>query len=337
MKYPSLVAAIVFLFGGSLSATASTLDEVKSRGHLNCGVSTGLAGFALPSASGEWVGFDVDFCRAVAAAIFNDPTKVKFTPLTNKERFTALQSGEIDFLSRNTTWTMTRDLKLGLEFAGVNYYDGQGFLVPASLGVQSALELDGARVCVQTGTTTELNLADYFRGNNMTFESVVISTADDARTNYLAEACDVYTTDASGLAALRSTFPDPSAHIILPEIISKEPLGLIVRHGDNQWGDLVRWTLNAMINAEELGVTSKNINDFEDDPSPKIRRLLGKEGDFGEQIGLNPMWARNVIEKVGNYGEVFDRNLGKDSTLGLDRGLNALWSEGGILFAPPVR
>ncbi|TNE35774.1 MAG: amino acid ABC transporter substrate-binding protein [Alphaproteobacteria bacterium] len=337
MRYSSLAAALLMLVGLTLPASASTLEDVKGRGHLNCGVSTGLAGFALPSASGEWVGFDVDFCRAVAAAIFNDPSKVKFTPLTNKERFTALQSGEIDVLSRNTTWTMTRDMKLGLEFAGVNYYDGQGFLVPIALGVQSALELDGARVCVQTGTTTELNLADYFRGNNMEFESVVISTADDARTNYLAEACDVYTTDASGLAALRSTFPDPSAHIILPEIISKEPLGLIVRHGDNQWGDLVRWTLNAMINAEELGLTSQNVGEFEDDPSPKIRRLLGKEGDFGEQIGLDALWARHVIEHVGNYGEVFDRNLGKDSTLSLDRGLNALWSEGGILFAPPVR
>lgn len=337
MKYPSLVAAFLLLVGLSVPGSASTLDDVKARGHLNCGVSTGLSGFGLPSSSGEWVGFDVDFCRAVAAAVFNDPSKVKFTPLTTKERFTALQSGEIDLLSRNTTWTMSRDTKLGLEFAGVNYYDGQGFLVPVALGVQSALELDGARVCVQTGTTTELNLADYFRGNNMEFESVVISTADDARTNYLAEACDVYTTDASGLAALRSTFPDPSAHIILPEIISKEPLGLIVRHGDNQWADLIRWTLNVMINAEELGVTSENIGSFEDDPSPKIRRLLGKEGEFGGQLGLDALWARNVIEKVGNYGEVFDKNLGKDSPLGLDRGLNALWSDGGILFAPPVR
>lgn len=337
MRVSVLFAAVMMLASWMAPAQASTLDDVKARGHLQCGVSSGLAGFALPSASGEWVGFDVDFCRAIAAAVLGDPSKVKFTPLTNKERFTALQSGEIDVLSRNTTWTFTRDVKLGLEFAGVNYYDGQGFLAPIALGVHSALDLDGARICVQTGTTTELNLADYFRANEMEFDSVVIATPDDARANYLAEACDVYTTDMSGLAAQRATFPDPNAHIILPEVISKEPLGLIVRHGDNQWGDIVRWTLNAMVTAEELGITSSNLADYEDDPNPQVRRFLGKEGELGSQLGLPQDWAKTVVSGVGNYGEVFESHIGKDTPLGLDRGLNALWRDGGILFAPPIR
>jgi len=333
----SLVLSILFGLLCSNAAQAGTLDDVKKRGYLQCGVSTGLAGFAMPGTDGEWTGFDVDFCRAVAAAVFGDAKAVKFTPLTNKERFTALQSGEIDVLSRNTTWTFSRDVNLGLEFAAVNYYDGQGFLVPIALGVSSAMELEGARICVQTGTTTELNLADYFRTHDLEFESVVIATEDDARTNYVAEACDAYTTDASGLAAVRATLPDPTAHIILPEIISKEPLGLIVRHGDNQWGDVVRWAINATIIGEELGITKDNAESLKADPNPEIKRFLGTEGEFGAQLGLSRDWAFNVVTKVGNYEEIFEGNLGTDTPLGLARGLNANWSNGGILFAPPMR
>lgn len=335
-----ILSAIISLSIGLLCANvaqAGTLDDVKKRGYLQCGVSTGLAGFAMPGTDGEWTGFDVDFCRAIAAAIFGDAKAVKFTPLTNKERFTALQSGEIDVLSRNTTWTFSRDVNLGLEFAAVNYYDGQAFLVPIALGVSSAMELEGARICVQTGTTTELNLADYFRTHDMEFESVVIATVDDARTNYVAEACDAYTTDASGLAAVRATLPDPLAHIILPEIISKEPLGLIVRHGDNQWGDVVRWAINVTIIGEELGITKDNAEKLKTDPSPEVKRLLGTEGEFGAQLGLSQDWAFNVMTKVGNYGEIFERNLGSETPLGIERGLNANWSDGGILFAPPMR
>lgn len=320
------------------AASAGTLDDVKARGKLNCGVSTALAGFSAPDEKGVWRGFDVDFCRALAVAIFNDPQAVEFTPTTNKERFTALQSGEIDLLARNTTWTFVRDVNLGFEFVGVNYYDGQGFLVPKSLGVHSALELDGARICVQTGTTTELNLSDYFRTNKMEYEAVVVTTADEARQNYEAEACDAYTTDASALAATRSTLANPSDHIILPEVISKEPLGPLVRHGDNQWGDVNRWVLNAMIVAEETGVTSKNVDEKKaSSTNPEIRRLLGVEGDLGPMLGLSNDWAYNVINKVGNYGEVFERNVGKGSPLKLERGLNALWTNDGILYAPPMR
>jgi len=330
----AIIAA--FLIAGS--AAAQTLDEVRERGHLSCGVNTGLAGFASPNEDGEWEGFDIDFCRAMAAAIFGDANAVRYRALTSQERFTALQSSEIDILSRNTTWTFTRDVSVGVDFAGVNYYDGQGFMVPAALGVESALELDGARICVQTGTTTELNLADYFRTNDMTFETVVIQTAEDSRRNYLAEACDAYTTDISGLAAVRATLPEPGAHIILPEVISKEPLGPVVRQGDHQWADLTRWVLNATIAAEELGITSQNVNEMrETSNNPNILRLLGTEGDLGAQTGLDAGWAYNVISQVGNYGESFDRNIGPGSPLSLERGLNAQWYDGGILYAPPLR
>ena len=320
------------------AAQAQTLDEVRERGYLNCGVNTGLAGFASPNEAGEWEGFDVDFCRAVAAAIFDDPTAVRYRPLTSQERFTALQSAEVDVLSRNTTWTFTRDVSVGVDFVGVNYYDGQGFMVPAALEVESAMELDGARICVQTGTTTELNLSDYFRANEMTFDSVVIQTNEEASRNYLAEACDTYTTDISGLAAVRATFDDPDSHIILPEVISKEPLGPVVRQGDHQWADLNRWVLNAMIAAEEMGVTSANVADMvANSTNPGVMRLLGTEGDLGSHLGLDAGWAARIVGHVGNYGEVFDRNIGHGSPLGLDRGLNAQWSEGGIMFAPPMR
>ncbi|TQV79350.1 amino acid ABC transporter substrate-binding protein [Denitrobaculum tricleocarpae] len=334
-KFLFAAAAVTALTTG---ASAGTLDDVKAKGFVQCGVTTGLAGFGAPNDQGEWAGFDVDFCRAMAAAIFGDAAQVKYTPTTSKERFTALQSGEIDVLARNTTWTFSRDVNLGFEFIGVNYYDGQGFMVRKSLGVTSAKELDGASVCIQTGTTTELNLADYFRTNGMSYESVVIETSAEGRGVYEEERCDVYTTDASGLAAQRSTMADPSEHIILPEIISKEPLGPLVRHGDNQWGDIARWTLGAMIVAEELGVTSANAEEMAStSKNPEILRLLGGEGDMGAQLGLPADWAKNIIMQVGNYGESFERNLGTTTPLALERGLNALWTDGGILYAPPMR
>jgi len=335
IKIVTAAAAVGALTAGA--ASAQTLEEVKERGELNCGVTTGLAGFAAPNDQGEWEGFDVDFCRAVSAAIFGDPDKVSYTPTTAKERFTALQSGEIDLLARNTTWTLTRDVNLGFEFVGVNYYDGQGFMVRRDLGVDSALDLDGASVCIQTGTTTELNLADFFRTNDMEFEPVTVDTSDQAREAYEAGRCDVYTTDASGLAAQRSSMSDPSAHKILPEIISKEPLGPLVRHGDNQWGDINRWVLNAMISAEELGVTSENADEMKDAENPEIRRLLGTEGDMGEMLGLPSDFAYNAITMVGNYGEVFEKHIGVNTPLGLERGLNAQWKDGGILYSPPFR
>ncbi len=331
-----LFSLFIVLFGPA--AFGGTLDDVKERGRLNCGIEPGLAGFGVPNNDGVWIGFDVDFCRAVAAAIFGDATAVNFRPLTSAQRFTALQSGEIDVLSRTTTWTFSRDVNLGFEFIGVWFYDGQAFLVNNDLGVSSVLELDGARICVETGTTTELNLADYFRTNGMAFESVVVNSVDEARENYLANACDAHTTDASGLAAVRSTFPDSQAHQILPEVISKEPLSPLVRHGDNQWGDVVRWVRNAVILAEEFLVTAANVTELrERTRNPEIRRLLGAEGQFGFQLGLSNDWAFNVIRLVGNYGEIFDRNLGPKTPLGLERGLNALWNDGGILYAPPLR
>ena len=320
-------------------AAAGTLDDVKARGKLNCGVTTGLAGFAAPDANGNWEGFDVAVCRAVASAIFADPTAVEFVPTTGKTRFTALASGEIDMLARNTTWTYSRDTDLKFDFIGVNYYDGQGFMVPKALGVSSAKELNGATVCIQTGTTTELNLADFFRSNNITYTPVPIETNAEGIQQYLAGACDTYTNDASGLAASRATFEAPGDHIVLPEIISKEPLGPLVRHGDNDWGDVVRWTLNALIAAEELGVTSANVAELAAAPTqnPEINRLLGTEGELGKMMGLDNAWAKNAIAAVGNYGEVFEKNIGASTAIGLARGLNAQWTDGGLLYTPPFR
>ena len=319
-------------------AAAATLDDVKARGHLQCGVSTGVPGFEYTDANGEWEGFDVAVCRAVAAAIFGDPKAVQFTPTTGKTRFTALASGEIDMLSRVTTWTYSRDVDLKFEFVGVNYYDGQGFMVPKALGVGSAKELDGATVCIQTGTTTELNLADYFRVNNISYEPVPIETQAEAQQKYLAGACDVYTTDSSALAASRSTFEAPGDHVILPEIISKEPLGPLVRHGDNEWGDIVRWTLNALIIAEEKGITQANVAEkAAGTDDPEINRLLGSEGEYGAMMGLDKDWAVKAISAGGNYGELFEKYIGKDTPIGLDRGLNGLWTKGGILYSPPFR
>ena len=320
-------------------ASAQTLAEVQARGSLNCGVTTGLTGFAAPDANGEWEGFDVGVCRAVAAAVLGDATAVEFVPTTGQTRFTALASGEIDMLARNTTWTFSRDVDLRFEFVGVNYYDGQCFMVPSELGVASALELDGATVCIQTGTTTELNLADFFASNNMSYEPVPIETNAEAQQQYLAGACDVYTTDASGLAATRATFEEPGAHVVLPEIISKEPLGPLVRHGDHEWGDIVRWTLNALISAEELGVTSANIAELAAAPgnNPEINRLLGTEGELGAMLGLSADWAVNAISVGGNYGELFEGNIGETTPIGLARGLNAQWTDGGLLYSPPFR
>ena len=321
------------------AAAAGTLDDVKARGKLNCAVSTGLAGFSAPDANGEWNGFDVDVCRAVAAAVLGDPKAVDFVPTTGKTRFTALASGEVDLLARNTTWTFSRDVDLKFTFVGVNYYDGQGFIAPKSLGVSSAKELDGATVCIQTGTTTELNLADFFRTNNISYEPVPIETNAEAIQQYLAGACDTYTTDASGLASSRATFENPGDHVILPEIISKEPLGPLVRHGDDEWGDVARWTLNALIAAEELGVTSANITEMSSAPgnNPEINRLLGTEGNLGEMLGLSADWAKNAIIAGGNYGEIFEKNIGEATPIGIARGLNAQWTSGGLIYSPPFR
>ena len=337
MKLKSLLTVSAAALLGTSVANAGTLDDVKAKGYIDCGVTTGLAGFAAPDDAGEWTGFDVDFCRAMAAAVLGDPKAVKFTPTTGKTRFPALQSGEVDVLARNTTWTFSRDTDLGFEFVGVNYYDGQGFMIKADLGVKSALELDGASVCIQTGTTTELNLADYFRANNMSFTPIVIEDNAEARQNYESGACDVYTTDRSGLAATRVVLANPDEHVVLPEIISKEPLGPLVRHGDNQWGDIARWTLNALVTAEELGVTQGNVGGMSSSNNPEIRRLVGAEGDLGAMIGLDAEWASRAIAAVGNYSEVYERNIGPNTALGLARGVNALWTKGGILYSPPFR
>jgi general L-amino acid transport system substrate-binding protein len=332
-----LVLAGVIGAAAASAASAQTLNAVKQRGVLHCGANGTLAGFGLPDAQGRWTGLDVDFCRALAAAIFNDPSKVKFVPLTAKDRFTALQSGEVDVLARNTTWTSSRDTSLGLNFTGVNYYDGQGFMVRKALKVNSALELNDAAVCVQQGTTTELNLADYFRANKMKLKTVTFATADEALKAYDAGRCDAYTTDASGLAGERLRLANQGDHIILPEIISKEPLGPVVRHGDDQWFDIVKWTHFAMVTAEELGVTRANLDDHLKSDNPDIRRLVGTEGKHGEALGLTNDWAVRIIRHVGNYGESFERNVGQGSPLKLSRGINALWKKGGLQYAPPIR
>ena len=328
--------ATVLAFGMQ-AAGAQTLKAVKDRGQLVCGANGSLAGFGMPDPQGNWTGFDVDFCRAIAAAIFNDPTKVKFVPLTAANRFTALQSGEIDVLARNTTWTMSRDTSLGIDFAAVNYYDGQGFMVRKVLKVSSALELNDASVCVQQGTTTELNLADYFRSNHMSLKTVTFATVDEALKAYDSGRCNAYTTDSSGLYGSRVLLADPGANIVLPEIISKEPLSPAVRQGDDAWEDVVRWTHHAMLDAEELGVNKNNVDDQKNSTNPEIRRLLGLEGQFGEALGLTNDWAYRIIKAEGNYGESFERNVGQGSPLKIARGLNALWTKGGLQYGLPVR
>ncbi|HWD22532.1 MAG TPA: amino acid ABC transporter substrate-binding protein [Burkholderiales bacterium] len=312
-----------------------TFDAVRGKGYVQCGVNTGLAGFSQPDSKGVWRGIDVDVCRAVAAAVFGDANKVRYTPLTAQQRFTALQSGEVDILSRNTTWTVTRDTSLGLNFVGVNYYDGQGFMVPKKLNVKSARQLNGATVCVQPGTTTELNLADYFRANRMSFRPVVIEKLEEVLNAYFAGRCDVFTTDHSGLVALRaSRAQNPADHVILAEVISKEPLGPAVRHGDDRWFDIVKWSMFAMVEAEELGLNSKNIEREAKSANPSIQRFVGATGDIGRMLGIDNRWAFNIVRQVGNYAESFDANL---KPLGFERGLNRLWNQGGLLYAPPIR
>ncbi|WP_136679495.1 amino acid ABC transporter substrate-binding protein [Neptunomonas sp. XY-337] len=334
----SLITATILSAATSGHVLADvTLDAVKARGVLQCGVSTGLPGFSNPDDKGNWKGLDVDMCRAVAAAVLGDATKVKYIPLTAKERFTALQSGEIDLLPRNTTWTQTRDTQLGLNFAGVNYYDGQGFMVSKDLGVKSAKELDGAAVCIQAGTTTELNLADYFRLNGMSYAPVVFDTSDQTVKGFEAGRCDVLTSDQSQLYALRIKLEKPDSAMVLPEVISKEPLGPVVRQGDDQWFNIVKWTHNALLNAEELGVTSANVDEMKKSKNPNVRRLIGLEGPKGKGLGLNDDWAYQVIKQTGNYGESFDRNVGAGSPLKVNRGINALWTDGGLQYAPPMR
>ncbi len=341
----NMTMAVAVGLTAAFSATAATagasLDAIKARGNLLCGVGTGTAGFNLANSQGKWVGLNVDVCRAVAAAIFGDAEKVKYVPLTSQQRFTALQSGEVDLLSNNTTWTLTRDTALGFDFTGVTYYDGQGFMVNKKLGVKSAKELSGATVCVAPGTTTELNLADYFRANKMTFKPVVIEKADEIRAAFFAGRCDVYTTDASALAAVRvANVPAPQKaedYVVLPEIISKEPLGPVVRHGDNQFGDIVKWSLFAMLEAEEYGIDSKNVDQMLKSDNPTIKRILGVTPGMGKALGLDEKWVYNIIKQVGNYGESFDRNIGKDSVLKIDRGPNKLWTKGGLQYAPPIR
>jgi general L-amino acid transport system substrate-binding protein len=334
------------VFFGALAATtlvaglagAATLDDVKARGELICGSNTGLTGFGAPDASGNWTGFDVDLCRALAAVVLGDATKVKFVPTTGETRFTALQSGEVDVLVRNSTMTLSRDTELALDFVAINYYDGQGFMVKKDLGVSSAKELDGATVCIQTGTTTELNLADFFKQNNISYQPVTVADDSEAQRQYLAGACDAYTTDASGLAASRATMPDAENHIILPEIISKEPLGPVVRHGDSAWGDVVRWTYYALLVAEEKGVTSANVEEVATTSADEeVKRLLGVSGDMGAKMGLDNDAFKRAIAATGNYGEIFARNIGEGTTINLARGLNALWTQGGLQYAPPFR
>ena len=332
-----LTPAILLTAGAVQAETSSTLDTVKAKGFLSCGVNTGLPGIAVPDEKGRWSGLDVDVCRGVAAAVLGDSEKVKFIPLTAKERFTALQSGEIDMLSRNTTWTLTRDASLGLNFAGVSYYDGQGFMVSKNLGVKSAKELDGAAVCIQAGTTTELNLADYFRAQGMSYEPVVFDTSDGTAKGFDAGRCDVLTSDQSQLYALRLRLSKPDSAMVLPEIISKEPLGPVVRQGDDQWFNIVKWSLFAMINAEELGLTSANIDSHKTSSNPGVKRFLGIEGPKGKGMDLSDDWAYKIVKQVGNYGEIFENNIGESTPLNIERGLNALWSQGGILYAPPIR
>jgi general L-amino acid transport system substrate-binding protein len=334
MKKAMAAALAAAVFIGTAHAQ-STLDAVKGKGFVQCGVNTGLAGFSQPDSKGVWKGIDVDLCRAIAAAVFGDASKVRYTPLTAQQRFTALQSGEVDVLARNTTWTITRDTSLGLNFVGVNFYDGQGFMVPKKLNVKSAKQLNGATICVQPGTTTELNLADYFRANKMTFKPVVIEKLEEVTNAYFSGRCDVFTTDVSGLVSVRgSRAPKPDEHVILPEVISKEPLGPAVRHGDDRWFDVVKWTLFAMIEAEEMGLTTKTIEQAASSKDPAVQRFVGASGDIGKMLGLDNRWSFNIVKQVGNYGESFEANL---KPLGFERGINALWNQGGLMYAPPIR
>ncbi len=328
-------AAAVTVSGTAIASP--TLSATKANGEVACGVSQGLPGFSSVDDQGVWTGIDVDVCRAVAAAIFGDADKVRYRPSSAKERFTALHAGEFDILSRNTTWSLTRDTAQSLDFVAVNYYDGQGFMVRKDLGVTSALELDGATLCINAGTTTELNAADYFRTNGMSFEAVTFEKSDEVVAAYDSGRCDAWTTDASGLYSNRIKLANPADHVVLPEIISKEPLGPAVRQGDDQWADIVRWSFYAMVAAEELGINSKNLDEMKSSPNPEVQRLLGISGSMGSKLGVSNDWAYQIIKQVGNYGESFERNLGKNSHLKISRGINALWTDGGLMYTPPVR
>ena len=333
----AVLGASLFAAGAGVSQAGETFDAVKERGFVQCGFHTGLPGFSMPDSKGEYSGIDVDLCKAVAVMMFGDASKFKGVPVTTQQRFTALQSGEIDVLTRNTTATLTRDTTLGLMSAGINYYDSQGIMVPKSLGVKSAKELGGAAICVQPGTTTELNLADWFRANNLEFKPVVINSPDEAMRSYAAGRCDAYTSDKSGMATTRTTLANPDDHVILPESFSKEPLGPMVRQGDEQWFMVVRWALNLMLEAEEYGVTSKNVDEMVKSNNPNIQRILGVSGEPGKGMGIDNKWGYNVIKQVGNYGESFARNLGPDTPMGLERGLNAQWRDGGLMYGWPIR
>jgi general L-amino acid transport system substrate-binding protein len=335
VAFAALAVAVTL---GSAAQAGPTLDAVKKNGVLSCGVSTGLTGFSQADSQGRYTGLDVDVCRMVAAAVLGDASKVKFVPLSSQQRFTAIQSGEVEILSRTTTVTLSRDTQLGLNFAPVVFYDGQGFMVPKKLGLKSAKELKGATVCVQPGTTTELNLADFFRANKLDFKPVVIEKLDEVEAAYFSGRCDAYTTDRSGLAATRiGKASNPDDHVILPEVISKEPLAPAVRHGDDEWFDIVKWSVYAAIEAEEDGITAKNVDEKLKTDDPNVKRLLGVTPGMGKAMGLDEKWAYNIVKQVGNYGEVFDRNVGKDSPLKLERGLNDLWTRGGLMYAMPVR
>lgn len=337
-RFLSTIVASSLLLGSlalANSAQAGTLADVKARGELNCGVTQGLPGFSNPDDQGNWSGLDVDVCRAIAAAVLGDASKVSFRPTSSKERFTVLQSSEIDVLSRVTTWTLSRDTELGMNFAGVTYYDGQGFMTTKELGVSSAKELDGASICMNTGTSTEINLADFFRQQGISYTPVTFEKSDEALSAYISGRCDVYTSDLSGLASQKLKLADPSAHMLLPEVISKEPLGPLVRHGDDEWFDIVKWTLFALIQAEESGITSENVDEMKNSDDPVIKRLLGSEGNVGTKLGLSDDWAYQAIKQVGNYGESFERNLTEQ--LGIERGINATWKNGGLMYAIPVR
>ncbi len=338
-----LTAAVAVGFGLSASAalaqtaTSATLDAIKAKGYVQCGVTGGVPGFSAPDANNNWTGLEVDYCRALAAAIFNDADAVRYTPLTSQERFTALSAGEIDVLSRTTTWTMSRDTQLGISFVGTMFYDGQGFMVRKADGIASALDLSGAAICIESGTTTELNAADYFAANKLEFNTVVFVDQDEVFKAYEDGRCDVYTTDSSALAAERSKAQDPDAHVILPEIISKEPLGPVVRQGDDTFFNIARWTYFALLEAEELGVSSANVDEMLASDNPAIKRLLGVEGDFGTPVGLTKDWAYQIVKLVGNYAEIYEKHVGPNTPIGLARGLNALWMDGGIQYSPPIR
>ncbi|SFV33058.1 general L-amino acid transport system substrate-binding protein [Devosia crocina] len=331
------LAASAVLSLSAVSAQAAILDDVKAKGYLQCGVTGGVPGFSAPDSNNVWAGLEVDFCRAMAAAIFNDADAVRFTSLTSQERFTALSAGEVDVLSRTTTWTMSRDTQLGISFVGTMFYDGQGFMVRVEDGIESALDLSGAAICIESGTTTELNAADYFAANGMDFNTVVFVDQDEVVKAYEDGRCDVYTTDSSALAAERSKFANPDDHEILPEIISKEPLGPVVRAGDTQWFNLARWTYFALLEAEELGVSSANVDEMLGSDNPAIKRLLGVEGDFGTPLGVTKDWAYQIVKTVGNYAEIYNKHVGPDTPIGLERGLNALWRDGGIQYSAPIR